>query len=104
MALMNGQEPEDWGQGLEGLRCVEERREGWIRKNATCLMVSIFNREPNLEQDTKLGTTPNTGQSWLLDQGGPGTIVTQSEGWSISPVTLKYHVLLDSSANVRHQS
>lgn len=68
----------------------------------------IFNRELNLGQDTELGATPNTGQSWLLDQGGPGTIVTQCEGWSISPVTPKYHVtllfLLDCPTNRRHQA
>lgn len=74
MALMNGQGPEDWGQGFVGERCVEKRREGWIGKNATCCILSIFNREPSLGQDTELEATPNTGQSWLLDQGGPGTI------------------------------
>lgn len=70
---MNGQGPEDRGQGFVGEMC-REKEGGMDRKNATCCIVSIFHRESNLGQDAELGATPNTGQSWLLDQGGPGTI------------------------------
>lgn len=76
---MNGQGPEGRGQGLVEERYVEERREGWIGKNATCCIVFIFNREPNLGQDIELGALASLGCLIRVDLA---LLVTQSEGWS----------------------